>query len=241
MHRCWTLLLLVACVPTSPPSAPGAPDADTAAPTDGSGTPRPTPQPTADTAAPTDTRSAGFFVTSVGSGAAGGDLGGLAGADARCQSLAGAAGLGAQAWRAYLSTSPIGATQPIDARDRIGAGPWRDVAGRLVARDVDALHADGIPHRSMLTELGEPVPGDEHDVLTGSDPSGRHLDAFPGNPSAPGPTCLNWTSRSGDAYTMVGHSDWSPADSWSASHTTTCSAAGLASTAGSGRLYCFAL
>lgn len=180
-----------------------------------------------------------FFVTSAGNGTAGGSYGGLAGADERCQSLASAAGEGTGTWRAYLSTAPIEGFggDLVDARDRIGVGPWFNADGEMVAADVANLHEFGPDEALVLDEVGNPVPTSEHDILTGSLPDGSARTEFPDNPAAPPPNCFNWTSNSADAYTWVGHSDARFA--WSSSHETTCDAAGLASTAGSGRLYCF--
>jgi hypothetical protein len=165
-----------------------------------------------------------FFVTSVGNGAAGGDYGGLAGADGRCGLLADAVGAAAGPWRAYLST-----------------GPWSNYDGVEVAADLEDLHDNGIDPLLILTEAGELVPSSEHDILTGSRPDGTAMDEFPFNPDAPAPTCFNWTSGVADTWAFVGHADWEDGDSWSSSHETQCHAAGLAATAGSGRLYCFAL
>ena len=184
--------------------------------------------------------SMSFFVTSVGNGAAAGDYGGLAGADARCQALAAAAGAGGRSWRAYLSTAPnFAGGELVHARDRIGSGPWRNFAGEPVAADLAELHAQGIDPARMLTELGTPVPSDEHDILTGTEADGTAIEEFPGNPAAPPPNCLNWTSNAADAYGWVGHADWVSGQSWVDQHEVLCDEAGLASTLGSGRLYCF--
>lgn len=175
-----------------------------------------------------------FFVTSVGSGNLGGNLGGLAGADQMCQDLADAAGVGNATWRAYLSTAAE------NARDRIGTGPWFNHAGEMIAADVDALHNDGLSNgnpQHILDEYGDPAPVSEHDILTGSDDDG--------NLFGPGATCADWTSDSG-GMARLGHSDipsnpqFSP--SWNNAHNSQgCSPGQLASTGGSGRLYCFAL
>ncbi|MEX2367777.1 MAG: hypothetical protein WD601_14340, partial [Pseudohongiellaceae bacterium] len=142
-----------------------------------------------------------FFITSVGSGS-GGDLGGLAGADAHCQSLADAAGHGDRTWRAYLSTQGAGGE---NARDRIGSGPWFNARGAQVGANVDALHS--VNHRmslmSALDERGNIIPGsgyspNRHDVLTGSQPDGT---AYPAGQDM---TCSNWTS-SGEGAARVGH------------------------------------
>ncbi len=187
-----------------------------------------------------------FFVTSEGSGAAGGNFGGLAGADARCQSLALTVGAGARTWRAYLSVHPsAGGSVAVDARDRIGQGPWFDFNGTMVAQDLTALHAAGVPSPQMLSERGTVVPMNEHDIITGSRADGTAWPNFPGNPAAPSPTCFNWTDGTINGFVYVGHADWSDPNTignpvWNASHGTDCSEAGLLSTAGSGRIYCFA-
>jgi hypothetical protein len=170
----------------------------------------------------------------VGSGALGGNLGGLVGADAICQGLASAAGAGAGTWHAYLSTSAE------DARDRIGTGPWTNFDGAVIAADVAALHNDGLSNgnpQHMLDEAGNTVPVSEHDIFTGSQDDGTlFTDA----------TCQDWTSISGQDIARVGHSDipsnpnFSP--SWNNAHDTqNCSENGVAQRGGSGRLYCFAL
>ncbi|WP_301103346.1 hypothetical protein [Propionivibrio sp.] len=187
----------------------------------------------------------GFFVTSVGSGK-GGDLGGLAGADKHCQALAQAVGAGGRTWRAYLSTSASGATSAINARDRIGAGPWYNAKGVLVARNVDELHLDNnLNKQTALTEKGDVVNGrgdtpNTHDMLTGSDSHGH---AFPGELDT---TCGNWT-KSGDGSAQVGHHDRTgldgkpPAKSWNHSHPSRgCSVDALKSSGGGGLFYCFA-
>ncbi|MCX4239372.1 hypothetical protein [Paraliomyxa miuraensis] len=175
-----------------------------------------------------------FFATSVGSGDAGGDLGGLEGADATCQALADAVGEGARTWHAYLSTSTV------DARDRIGDGPWYNAAGDMVATDVEALHTNGLSNgdpQHVLDENGDEVPGNEHDILTGSEEDGTYF---------PDATCDDWTSSGGGDQARVGHSDipgnpmFSP--SWNSAHTVGgCRAGDLQSTGGAGRLYCFAI
>ncbi|MDH5329707.1 MAG: hypothetical protein OEW27_07140, partial [Aquincola sp.] len=148
-----------------------------------------------------------FFVTSVGSGK-GGDLGGLEGADAHCQKLATAAGAGSRGWRAYLSASPANNQPAVNARDRIGKGPWFNAKGILVARDVASLHGSGnnINKTTALTETGTPVNGrgdnpNTHDILTGS--------AVDGTAFAPSPdmTCGNWTRSGPEGAAMVGHHD----------------------------------
>ena len=193
----------------------------------------------------------GFFVTSTGSGK-GADLGGLAGADAHCQRLASAAGAGGRTWRAYLSVPPTLAsgTAPavatVNARDRIGSGPWFNAKGMLVARNLDHLHdGNNIAKETALDERGNVVKGrgdtpNEHDILTGSRPDGS---AFA---PAPDMTCGAWT-KSGDGMAMTGHHDrtgpvtdpW--ALSWNSSHgTRACGQEALKSTGGAGLFYCFA-
>jgi hypothetical protein len=146
-----------------------------------------------------------FFITSEGPGK-GGDIGGLAGADAHCQKLATAVGAGGKTWRAYLSTNSTPAQAGINARDRIGSGPWYNAKGVLIAKDVEDLHANAqINKANGLNEKGEPtkVRGDnpnQHDILTGSTMDGR---SYPPNLNL---TCNNWTSGNfGSA--MLGHSD----------------------------------
>jgi hypothetical protein len=197
----------------------------------------------------TSTPSSGpsFFVTSVGGGK-GADFGGLAGADKHCQTLAAAAGLGDRMWSAYLSTQASGSTPAVNARDRIGTGPWRNVKGVVIATNVDELHANNnLTKQTALTEKGAVVNGrgdtpNQHDVLTGTQPNGT---AFA---SADDKTCGNWT-KSGDGSAIVGHIDrqglpTSPiaeATSWNSSHASAgCSDAALVKTGGAGLLYCFA-
>ena len=179
-----------------------------------------------------------FFLTSRGSGN-GGDLGGLAGADKICQDLAQAAGHGALTWRAYLSTQGQGA---INARDRIGAGPWFNVRGARIAQNVDELHssANRMAVFTALDERGNQIPGsgfapNRHDILTGSQPDGRAYAA------GADMTCNNWTSSSdeGGAKARVGHHDYA---GWNSTHDSRgCSQPGLVSTGGDGLFYCFAL
>lgn len=184
-----------------------------------------------------------FFVTSVGSGD-GGNLGGLEGADAHCQALGAAAGRGDATWRAYLSQAPgMGAAQ-VNARDRIGDGPWYNANGAYVAWDVDGLHEDrnNIRKPVAVDENGEEVNGagdqpNRHDILTGSDSMGRLV---PGNGALT--TCSNWTSNS-DGNAMVGHHDrlGGPSASWNSVHSSRgCSQEDLVGTGGDGLFYCFA-
>jgi hypothetical protein len=183
-----------------------------------------------------------FFISSAGSGK-GADFGGLAGADKHCQSLAEAAGAGKHTWRAYLSTS---GSPAVNARDRIGKGPWYNAEGRLIARDVAELHGvNGINRMTALTEKKTKVNGraespNQHDILTGSQPDGT---AHSGSADT---TCSNWTSSDkGSAF--VGHHDrWGLRDdaasvSWNSSHASKgCSQPALVSTGGAGLIYCFA-
>ncbi len=188
-----------------------------------------------------------FFVTSAGSGK-GADLGGLAGADQHCQQLAQAAGAGSKTWRAYLSTQGAGA---VNACDRIGAGPWQNAKGTVVAKSVAELHGqNNVTKQTALTEKGEAVNGrgdtpNMHDVLTGSQPDGT---AFPAGEDR---TCDNW-SKSGQGAAMVGHHDRQglrdddASKSWNSSHTSRgpgggCSQDDLKSTGGAGLFYCFAV
>lgn len=186
-----------------------------------------------------------FFVTSAGSGK-GANLGGLAGADQICQTLAAKAGAGDHTWRAYLSTSTNGMGPAVNARDRIGQGPWRNAKGVVIAQDVETLHgANNLNKETALTEKGEKVNGrtdqpNFHDILTGSQPDGR---AFSGEKDM---TCSNWTS-SGEGAAMVGHHDRMglntepPALSWNSSHPSRgCGQEALRGTGGAGLLYCFA-
>ncbi|MEI8144679.1 MAG: hypothetical protein WCH83_04380 [Alphaproteobacteria bacterium] len=183
-----------------------------------------------------------FFISSVGTGR-GADLGGLEGADQHCQALAAAVGAGTRTWRAYLSTQGTGA---VNARDRIGRGPWVNAKGAVIARDVAELHGtNNITKQSALNEKGEVVNGrgdtpNQHDILTGSQADGT---AFTG---ADNRTCGNWT-KSGEGSAMVGHHDRMglntepPALSWNTSHPSRgCGQAALVSTGGAGLIYCFA-
>jgi hypothetical protein len=193
-----------------------------------------------------------FFVSSVGPGK-GADLGGLEGADRHCQSLAQAAGAGQHTWRAYLSTQGTGLSDPnyVNARDRIGSGPWRNAKGDVIAKNVDDLHSssNNVTKQTALDEKGQPINGrtekpNKHDILTGSRPDGT---AFPGAPFSD-MTCGNWTKSGADGSAMLGHHDragpseapW--AKSWNSSHPTRgCNPEGLRSTGGDGLLYCFAV
>jgi hypothetical protein len=191
-----------------------------------------------------------FFLTSAGPGK-GADLGGLEGADRLCQQLAQAGGAGGKTWRAYLSTQASGGAQAVNARDRIGAGPWKNAKGETIAQNVDDLHSanNKISKQTALSEKGEMINGrtdtpNRPDVLTGSQPDGR---AFP---AAEDRTCGNWT-KSGAGAAMVGHHDRQglrdddASKSWNSSHPSRgpdggCSQADLKSTGGDGLFYCFA-
>lgn len=190
----------------------------------------------------------GFFVTSEGPGK-GADLGGLAGADAHCQKLATAAGAGNRTWRAYLSTGWTSTTPVVNARDRIGKGPWFNAKGVLIASDVAQLHgSNNLIKTTALNEKGEVVNGagdrpNKHDILTGSRPDGTAFSSAPGQPDM---TCGEWR-KSGEGSAMTGHHDrtglsadaW--AVSWNSSHNTVgCSAEALPKTGGAGLFYCFA-
>lgn len=197
-----------------------------------------------------DAKTMTFFVTSAGPGK-GADLGGLKGADAHCQKLAKAAG-SKKTWRAYLSTQGKGA---VNARDRIGKGPWQNVKGETIAKNVADLHSDNnkLTKQSALSEKGDVINGrgdqpNRHDVLTGSQPDGT---AFSGDKDM---TCKNWTSST-EGAAMVGHHDRqglrddAPSKSWNSSHPSRgpqgstgagCSQSDLKGTGGDGLLYCFA-
>ncbi|MCU4179340.1 hypothetical protein [Bosea sp. BH3] len=189
-----------------------------------------------------------FFVTSAGSGK-GADLGGLAGADAICQRLAQAAGAGAKTWRAYLSTQAVGGAQAVNARDRIGAGPWRNARGAVIASSVADLHggAANLTKQTALTEKGEIVNGggdtpNTHDILTGSQADGT---AFAAGEDR---TCGNYTKSGTEGAVMMGHhdrrglDDSAAAKSWNMSHISRggCSQDALKGTGGAGLIYCFA-
>jgi hypothetical protein len=202
--------------------------------------------------APAQAQSAdtSFFLTSNGIGN-GGNLGGLAGADNHCQTLAQAAGAGAKTWRAYLSTQAADGAPAVNARDRIGKGPWKNAKGTVVAKDVADLHSanNNLTKQTALNEKGEVINGrgdspNRHDVLTGSQADGT---AFAAGEDR---TCKNWTSSTQGAA-MVGHSDRlglrddDASKSWNTSHPSRgpdggCSQADLKSTGGDGLMYCFA-
>jgi hypothetical protein len=187
-----------------------------------------------------------FFITSTG-GPKGADYGGIVGADAHCQALATRAGAGGKTWRAYLSVQAAGGATAVNARDRIGKGPWVNAAGLQIAANVDDLHSanNKIDTENGLAENGRRIPSrlfvvNQHDILTGSDENGRAL------PADKDMTCGNWT-KSGDGAAMVGHHDRmglrddAPSKSWNASHPSRgCSADQLKSSGGAGLIYCFA-
>lgn len=190
-----------------------------------------------------------FFVTSTGIGN-GANLGGLAGADNHCQMLAQAAGAGARTWRAYLSTQEADGKPAVNARDRIGKGPWQNSKGIVIAKDVAELHgANNLTKQTALTEKGDVINGigdkpNRHDMLTGSQPDGT---AFAAGEDR---TCKNWTSST-QGSAMLGHADRKglrdddASKSWNSSHPSRgpdggCSQADLRSTGGDGLLYCFA-
>lgn len=191
-----------------------------------------------------------FFVTSSGPGK-GADLGGLAGADAQCQKLAQAAGAGSKTWRAYLSTQAADGKPAVNAKDRIGKGPWQNAKGAVIAKDVADLHgaANNLTKQTALSEKGEVINGigdtpNRHDILTGSQADGT---AFAAGDDK---TCKNWTSSTQGAA-MLGHADRhglrddEPSKSWNSSHPSRgpdggCSQADLKTTGGDGLMYCFA-
>ena len=191
-----------------------------------------------------------FFVTSAGPGN-GANLGGLDGADKHCQTLATAAGAGAKTWHAYLSTQAADGKPAVNARDRIGKGPWQNSKGVVVAKDVADLHSasNNLSKQTSLSEKGEVINGrgdtpNRHDALTGSQPDGT---AFAGSEDR---TCKNWTSST-QGVAMLGHIDRiglrddDASKSWNSSHPSRgpeggCSQADLRSTGGDGLLYCFA-
>ena len=195
---------------------------------------------------PATPTSMSFFVTSTTNTT--GDLGGLAGADARCQSLGAAAGQGARTWRAYLSVERDAGNgnAATDARSRIGSGPWFNSAGVMVASDLTALHARRGDAAVFLDERGQRINGQwagspspvQHDVLTGSNAEGRLM---------AGLTCGDWTSSSASVQAQVGHSDGlgpggdssGSLSSWNSAHANQ-SCADTAPRGGSGRIYCFA-
>ena len=189
-----------------------------------------------------NTPNLSFFITSAGSGN-GANLGGLSGADAICQKLATSVGAGNKTWRAYLSATASGNQPAVNARDRIGKGPWQNAKGVVVAQSVDDLHSEKnrLGKEGSLTEKGATVNGrgdthNTHDILTGSDTNGRSMQGDM--------TCSNWTS-SGTGSAQVGHHDKQGGgqnpNSWNSAHASSgCSQANLVSTGGAGLFYCFA-
>lgn len=185
-----------------------------------------------------------FFITSAGPGD-GANLGGLSGADAHCQMLAEAAGAGSHTWRAYLSASAASGQPAVNARDRIGSGPWHNAKGVQIAASVEDLHSDAnkLTKETQLTEKGTMVNGrgdtpNRHDILTGSQLDGT---AFAGDTNL---TCGNWTSD-GDGSAQVGHHDrqggGANPTAWNSAHASKgCSQENLRGTGGEGYFYCFA-
>jgi hypothetical protein len=201
-------------------------------------------------AAQAQSANASFFITSVGLGK-GADLGGIEGADKHCQTLAQGAGMGAKTWHAYLSTQAADGKTAINARDRIGKGPWQNAKGVVIAKDVAELHGtNNLTKQTALTEKGEMNNGrgdtpNRHDILTGSQADGT---AFAAGEDR---TCKNWTSSTQGAA-MLGHADRvglrddDASKSWNTSHPSRgteggCSQKDLISTGGDGLLYCFAV
>jgi hypothetical protein len=186
---------------------------------------------------PTISPAMSFFVTSTGRGF-GGNLGGLAGADAVCLQRAAAVGRGDRRWRAYLSAPPSVHAPAVHARDRIGQGPWVNAQGIQIAGSVEELHADGVnlTRDTALTEAGAPVGPTRHDILTGSNADGTLF-------TKGDATCRGWTSHT-DGRAMVGHHNRSgggQGDSWNAAHLSRgCSQAALRASLGDGLFYCFA-
>jgi len=181
-----------------------------------------------------------FFVTSKGAGR-GGDLGGLAGADAHCQMLAQAQGAGDHTWRAYLSTEATDTAPAVNARDRIGGGPWYNSSGDMIAPHLAALHGSQsrLARDTAVTEVADEVSAETHEILTGSRPDGT---AFPGNAQR---TCNNWTS-SGAGSAQIGYSDrkgqGDNPNSWNSAHPTSgCSEEAFRKSGGAGLFYCFAI
>jgi hypothetical protein len=225
---------LIACAQNTPSAAVAAAPAPAA-----------TPAPP-----PFDPVKLGFFVTSQGLGN-GADLGGLAGADAHCQKLAASVGSGQKTWRAYLSTQAADGKPAVNARDRIGQGPWYNTRGVVVARDLAHLHGDtldlarlgsNLTWATAFNEKNEAVKraGDrpnEHDILTGSQPDGRAYT------EAADRTCKNYTSSAADGSAQVGHFDRTGGGntSWNSTHPSRgCGQANLVATGGAGLFYCFA-
>ena len=192
------------------------------------------------------TQPLGFFITSAGSGD-GANLGGLAGADKHCQTLAEAAGSRGRTWRASSSASAAGSQPAVNARDRIGAGPWYNAKGVAVAQNVADLHSDNnkLSKENSLTEKGAVVNGrgdnpNTHDILTGAQLDGTLT------PGTADTTCKNWTSNAGDGSALMGHHDrqggGTNPTSWNSAHGSKgCSQENLRGTGGAGLFYCFAV
>jgi hypothetical protein len=208
------------------------------------------PAPAGGGAAPQPSPALSFFVTSSGSGN-GANLGGLAGADRQCQTLAATVGAGSRTWHAYLSTSAANGQPAVNARDRIGSGPWFNARGGRIAENVADLHGDtldsarrgnNITKGTALDENGNPINGagdtpNKHDMLTGSTLDGR---AFTDSADH---TCGNWTSST-TGTAQLGHSDRNGGGntSWNSTHASRgCSQDNLVSTGGAGLFYCFAI
>jgi hypothetical protein len=187
-----------------------------------------------------------FFITSAGPGD-GASLGGLAGADAHCQMLAEDAGAGGKTWRAYLSATAAGGQPAVNARDRIGDGPWFNARGLQIAANIDGLHSESnlLGKENSLSETGQQINGrgdqpNMHDILTGSDQAGRVI------AGAGDTTCSNWTSNAEDGSAQVGHHDKQGGgpnpNSWNSAHGSQgCGQANLQATGGNGLYYCFAI
>lgn len=187
-----------------------------------------------------------FFITSVG-GPQGANFGGLEGADRHCQTLGAKAGAGGKTWRAYLSTQAVGGATAVNARDRIGKGPWVNATGVQIAASVEDLHSDNnkLTAATSVAETGRLIPSrlytvNQHDILTGTQADGT---AFPPDKDM---TCGNWT-KNGEGSAMVGHTDRmglrddAPSKSWNTSHPSRgCDLPALITTGGAGLLYCFA-
>ncbi len=182
-----------------------------------------------------------FFVTSTGTGAMGGNMGGITGADAKCQALATAVGAGGRTWKAYLSASAADGQAAVNARERIGTGPWRNARGVVIAMDVPTLHGqNNLTAATALDEKGATVPNNEHDIMTGSTPNGM---AFPASANV---TCANWMSNGAGAKGQVGHVNrmggGDMPTSWNSAHATPdCTPAAIQRVAGAARIYCFAI
>jgi hypothetical protein len=197
-------------------------------------------------AVPADAQRTSFFITSAGPGK-GAELGGLEGADRHCQQLAEAAGLTGMTWHAYLSARAMDGRPAVNARDRIGRGPWHNAKGVIVAQNVADLHSDNnkLGKENSLTEKGAVVNGrgdtpNMHDILTGS-----RLDGT-ASPDSVDTTCRNWTSSDSTGSALVGHHDrvggGANPTSWNSAHPSRgCGQRNLQATGGNGFFYCFAV